>query len=68
MSRYPPSGGPLSKSECASLRTDRQRAGHDRDGAASGASIASQDMPNLMLEPDELRNLIAYILTLKTPK
>ena len=23
-------------------------------------------MPNLMLEPDELRNLIAYFLTLKT--
>jgi mono/diheme cytochrome c family protein len=25
-------------------------------------------MPNVMLEPDELRNLIAYILTLKTGK
>ena len=25
-------------------------------------------MPNLMLEPDELRNLIAYFLTLKTGK
>ena len=25
-------------------------------------------MPNLMLEPDELRNLIAYFLTLKTDK
>src|SRR5215212_6228503 len=25
-------------------------------------------MPNLMLEPDELRNLIAYLLTLKTGK
>jgi hypothetical protein len=24
-----------------------------------------QTMPNLMFEPDELRNLIAYVLTLK---
>src|SRR5215218_8389943 len=39
VSRYPSSGGPLPESECASLGTDRQRAGHDRNGAASGASV-----------------------------
>jgi len=51
---------PIAKQRCPFLSNHCLYSRHDRDSFVCGAP-----MPNLILDPDELANIIAYILSLK---